>query len=173
MGLGSSIINHSMCTYIIPSPSNTCTPFDPGATGELIWVWLPCSLEYHAATHTYGNMHKQETNICLPRLYMQMKIPSETLTLTLSLPHFKSASYASHAPHAGWEKGARPPGLAFQAHQNFQWCCTSPEHFTTNAQDWNQAFCLEPLYLITLEVHKHNSTFLRGTEQAWNEVIDF
>lgn len=115
-------------------------------TGELIWVWLLCSPEHLALAHTHRNTKEHEAKICSPRLRMQRAGTRGLL------------------------------GSPFKQIKNSQGCRRgSPEHFTTDAHDGKRAFFLHcaPLFFITSEVHKHNTTSPREQTEPWNKVIDF
>lgn len=74
----------------------------PWATGELTWVWLLCSPERLALAHTHRNMRLKSAR---PDSACKWRHAAMVYSATLHLPRFKSASHASRAPHAGWERG--------------------------------------------------------------------
>lgn len=142
---------------------------------------MPCSVQRLAART--DSACKLRRNVILP---VSRVLPSPPPPIPV--PRLQTWNHTHHTLHMPTQRtGMRPLGLTFQAHQGkkpktiyktttTQKRSTSPEPLNGNGQRWKQALCLlnlQPLYLITLEVHKHNSTFLRGTAQAWDKVIDF
>lgn len=146
-------------------------------TGKLIWVWLLCSPEHLALAHTHRNTKEHEAKICSPRLRMQMKTCSYGIqhntppsTLQICVTCIACATCWMRAGTRGLL------GSPFKQIKNSQGCCRgSPEHFTTDAHDGKRAFFLHcaPLFFITSEVHKHNTTSPREQREPWNKVIDF
>jgi len=64
-----------VCSYSVPSPSNTCTPLihEPLVGSFVCDCFVPLNaLIQH--THTCRNMHDHEANSCLPRPGMQIKM---------------------------------------------------------------------------------------------------
>lgn len=167
LGAGISMSSHSLCACNTRSLSHWWVNLGVIA----LFPWTP------RLAHTHRNTKEHEAKICSPRLRMQMKTCSYGIqhntppsTLQICVTCIACATCWMRAGTRGLL------GSPFKQIKNSQGCCRgSPEHFTTDAHDGKRAFFLHcaPLFFITSEVHKHNTTSPREQREPWNKVIDF
>lgn len=107
-GPGASIINHPLCVHTSSLQHQTCVPpLDPSATGEFIWVQLPCSVQRLAART--DSACKLRRNVILPVSRFLRPPP---------VPRLQIWNHTHHMLHMLTQRtGMRPLGLTFQAHQ--------------------------------------------------------
>ncbi len=167
MGSGTLIINPPHCVHTEFLHHQTHVP--PWTKshwwvnlGVIALFPLNASLQ-HTHTHTRRNMHDQEANSCLPRLGMQMKICDYAMqykppSTPPPSPRWQICIICITCSTCWRERKAGPLGFAFPADQNSQWCCTSPELSTTDAQDWKQAFIFCTACLCILLHRRYRNT---------------
>lgn len=160
-------------------------PLDPWATGELIWVWLLCSPECLASTHTHTrarrNMHDHEANSCLPRLCMQMKMcdygiqckppsppPPFPLWQICIICITCSTCWLGEESEASW--GC----LSSRSKQPMMLHISRAFHHQCPRLETSFSFCTACLcILLPWRCKRIQFNLSRGTEQPWNKVIDF